>query len=96
LFHSLHVGDACLPERFLLSQRGEETSLALLLWPWAVELCGEDEAMGKKSTDVHHGIIEVLRLEKTSEIIKSNHQSITTVPTKSPPCLLNLHPVDGA
>jgi len=36
-------------------------------------------------------IVESLRLEKTSKITKSNHQSITTVPTKPRPQVPRLH-----
>jgi len=35
----------------------------------------------KKKKTTTHGITESLRLEKTSKIIESNHQPITTMPT---------------
>jgi len=38
-----------------------------------------------------HGIIESLRLEKTSKIIKSSHQPNTTMPTKPYPEVPHLH-----
>jgi len=39
----------------------------------------------------NHRIIESLRLEKTSKIIKSNHPPNTTVPTKPYPEVQHLH-----
>jgi len=38
-----------------------------------------------------HSIIESLRLEKTSKIIKSNHQPNTTMPAKPCPEVPHLH-----
>ena len=40
---------------------------------------------------LNHRIIESLTLEKTSKIIKSNHQPITTTPTKPSPEVPHLH-----
>jgi len=37
------------------------------------------------------GSVESLRLEKTSKITKSNHQAITTIPTKRCPQMPHLH-----
>jgi len=42
-------------------------------------------------SDVCHKIIETSRLEKTSKIIESNCQPITTMPTKPRPYSLNQH-----
>ena len=39
----------------------------------------------------NHGIIESLRLEKTSKIIKSNHPPNTTMPAKPCPKVPHLH-----
>jgi len=43
---------------------------------------GEGKRNWREMRNENHRRIESLRLEKTSKIIKSNHQPITTMPTK--------------
>ena len=54
----------------------------LQVWPWS-DPCLKSFCVLGLCRGLGGGIIDSLRLEKTSKISKSNHQAITTVPTNS-------------